>query len=233
MKISAILLPFAFVAYTAVDAKGAIIDFIYQGQDFVCPSGGDEICRYYDGLPGFQGRITVDSDLFPLPSVAGTKLEITYDLIAGGGDTLAVSVFGENQDFKAEIVSPDWKSREIAQTDPRFAFLSYEGIISTTLFGIVTQSPSAVRISVASDLTVETWYFDSGYQGGSNDFASLPGGDFYASGASSKGPGSWTVLVDGEAIPTSPVPLPAAALLMLASLGALKVLGSCRRRPRI
>lgn len=229
----------ALFAMHSTIAQSATIEFRYQGQDFCEPLSFAGPCGTVFEGSNFTGSLSIDSTLFPFDRVANTAIRIEYDLITvpiegpGNGfresDIITRSIIKDDGTSTASLSgSAEGSAVSNFSSDPRFSFLSFDGIISEALFGIVISSPSSVYLEIGSDLSIDTWRIDSGFQGGSNDFVSSPSGDIFSSGVRSIGPGSWTTFVDG--VPVAPIPLPATGWLLLSCLGGLSLRKMSKRR---
>lgn len=165
----------------------------------------------------FFGAMTIDESLFPGGSLANAVLEIAYD--------------DAEYDHHTGTSMPSTHSYRV--TTPTSAFTGMWEIGTGTLrnVGIIDESWQFFWSSIdyhanagfAFDAfgNIADWWGNSA-EGGSGDPFTGSYGDYFASGAVSRGPGTWT-----RTEAPAPVPLPASGLLLLAGAGALAAL---RRR---
>ena len=199
----------------AGQAEAAIIRYDYKGQ-----------MMYYNetgGIYGYLiGGLTIDESLLPGGSLAGATIyaETLFPDVSGYTRGLYSFTTADGEIYSGRVSwdegsYPDWSVVGIVSYDPSMVFL-YSPI------GFY----SRLDITFGSDLSVVRWWGDSA-TGGSTDPRSFgPDGYDYTDDARSYGPGTWTVDVT-----PSPVPLPAAAPLLLA--GTASIFAISRRRQRV
>lgn len=199
----AVLMALLLVAGGAAEA--ATFSYEYRGQPLFCDPAED-LCDVVSGgpVPGWAGALTVDEDLLPFGTLANASIGVTLD--QDGIYTTEVRKGGAT-----EVLTGPTLPAFLSVTGDVFAeFLAYS--VNFNDYGW----------SFGPRRRIVSWG-GSSYCGGTCDAFSGPGGDGYADGTESAGPGEWVAV--------APVPLPATAPALLLALGALGLAAARRARP--